>query len=119
MKACSLNRNAILSRIEEYMPIKPSGQEEEYFARQEAERRRKLAAERDALMQEDERQQQRALHFMKCPKCGMQLEEIAFGDVRVDKCFHCEGMWLDKGELETMQTKEPGFMGKLLGVFRS
>ena len=43
---------------------------------------------------------------------------FAFGDVRVDKCFHCEGMWLDKGELETMQTKEPGFMKKLLGVFR-
>lgn len=101
------------------MPIKPSGPEEEYFARLEAERRRKLAEERQATMQEDERQQQRTLHFMKCPKCGMQLEEIAFGDVRVDKCFSCEGMWLDKGELETIQTKEPGFVGRLLNVFRS
>ena len=109
----------ILTFLEEYMSVKPSGPEEEYFARLEAERRRKVAAERQAEMQEEERQRQRTLHFMKCPKCGMQLEEIAFGDVRVDKCFHCEGMWLDKGELESIHTKEPGFMGKLLNVFRS
>jgi hypothetical protein len=101
------------------MPVKPSNPEEEYFAQLELERRRKAAEERQAQMQEEERQQQRALHFMKCPKCGMQLEEITFGDVRVDKCFNCEGMWLDKGELETIQTKEPGFVGKLLNVFRS
>jgi hypothetical protein len=45
-------------------------------------------------------------------------EEIAFADVRVDKCFSCEGMWLDKGEFETLQTKEPGFMGRMLRAFR-
>ena len=101
------------------MPIKPSEAEEEYFARQEAERRRQAAAERQSAMKEQEREQQKALHFMKCPKCGMQLEEIAFGDVRVDKCFNCEGMWLDKGELERMQTKEPGFAGRLMNAFRS
>jgi Zn-finger nucleic acid-binding protein len=49
----------------------------------------------------------------------MQLEEIAFGDVRVDKCFHCEGLWLDNGELERIQTKEAGFVGRLFGAFRS
>jgi len=100
------------------MPVKPSDAEEEYFARAEAELKRQMAAERQAQMQEEERQQQRALHFMKCPKCGMQLEEIAFSDVRVDKCFHCEGIWLDKGELETIQRKEAGFVGRLLKAFR-
>lgn len=101
------------------MPVTPSGPEEEYFARQELERRRKMAEERLAQVKDEERQQQRALHFMKCPKCGMQLEEISYGDVRVDKCFNCEGMWLDKGELESMHTKETGFVGRLLNVFRS
>ena len=92
--------------------------EEEYFARQEAERRRKLAEERQAKLMAEERERERALHFMKCPKCGMQLEEIAFGDVRVDKCFSCEGLWLDKGELEVIRQKEGGFMGRMLSVFR-
>ena len=101
------------------MPVKPSESEDEYFVRREAERLRKLAAERHAKLQQEERESQRALHFMKCPKCGSQLEEIAFGDVRVDKCFHCEGLWLDNGELERIQTKEAGFMGKLFGAFRS
>ena len=101
------------------MAVTSSNLEEEYFARLELERRRKVAEERLVQMRDEERQQERVLHFMKCPKCGMQLEEIAFGDVRVDKCFDCEGMWLDKGELETIQTKEPDFLGRLLNVFRS
>jgi hypothetical protein len=100
------------------MPVKPSASEEEYFARQEAERRRKVAEERQAALKSEERERERALHFMKCPKCGMQLEEMAFGDVRVDKCFTCDGIWLDKGELEVIRGKEGGFMGRMLGVFR-
>jgi hypothetical protein len=105
----------------ERMPVKPSDAEEEYFVRQETAKRKKLAEEKQAAMQQEERDRQRDLHYMKCPKCGMPLEEIAFGEVHVDKCFHCGGLWLDDGELEriqTIQTREPGFMGRLLGVFR-
>ncbi|HSW49792.1 MAG TPA: zf-TFIIB domain-containing protein [Bryobacteraceae bacterium] len=100
------------------MPVKPTLAEEEYFARQEAERKRKLAKERQAHLAAEDRERARALHFMKCPKCGMELEEFAFGDVRVDRCFSCEGLWLDKGELETIRQKEGGFIGKLLQMFR-
>ncbi|MBI1790664.1 MAG: zf-TFIIB domain-containing protein [Acidobacteria bacterium] len=100
------------------MPVKPSTSEDEYFARQEVERRRTLAEEREGKLLAEERERERALHLMKCPKCGMQLEEIAFGDVRVDKCFSCEGLWLDKGELEVIRQKEGGFMGRMLSVFR-
>lgn len=92
--------------------------EEEYFARREAERRLQLAKERQANLLAEERERERALHFMKCPKCGMQLEEIASGAVRVDKCFACEGLWLDKGELEVIRQKEGGFMERMLRVFR-
>jgi regulator of replication initiation timing len=93
-------------------------EEEEYFARQEVELRRKLAEERQAKLLAEERDQERTLHLMKCPKCGMQLEEIAFGDVRVDKCFSCDGLWLDKGELELIRQKEGGFMGRMWGALR-
>jgi len=100
------------------MPVKPSAGEEEYFARQEVERRRKVAEERQATLMTEERERERALHRMKCPRCGMQLEEIACGDVHIDKCFGCEGIWLDKGELEIVRKKEAGFVGTLLNVFR-
>lgn len=49
------------------MSVKPSANEEEYFARLEMERRRKAAEERDKRMIAEEREQARALHFMKCP----------------------------------------------------
>ncbi len=91
--------------------------EEEYFARQEAEQARKLAANRHATLMTQEREQARANHFMKCPKCGMQLDEIAFGDIAVDKCFSCEGLWLDRGELDLIRRKGDGFMPRLLSVF--
>jgi excinuclease UvrABC ATPase subunit len=91
--------------------------EEEHFARLEVERARKVAAGRKAKLLAEERERDRALHLMKCPKCGMQLQEIAFGDVRVDKCFSCDGLWLDKGELDLIREKDGGFMGRLLSVF--
>ena len=36
----------------------------------------------------------------------------------LDKYFGCEGIWLDKGELEILQTKETGFVGRMLSIFR-
>ena len=100
------------------MPVKPTQHEDEYFAREEMEKRRRIAEQRQAKMQVEQRERERALHYMKCPKCGMQLEEITFSGVQVDKCFHCEGLWLDKGEIEAIQAKEPGFVGRLLSAFR-
>ena len=47
-----------------------------------------------------------------------QAEEVAAGGVRVDKCIGCEGIWLDKVELEIIRNKENGFMENLLSVFR-
>lgn len=101
------------------MPEKPSQSEEEYFQKQEAERRRKLAAEREAQAAAEERERRRQLHFMRCPKCGSELQEIEYASVRIDRCTSCEGIWLDKGELDAVSKKESGFMGKLLGGFRS
>jgi len=99
------------------MPVKPTLDENEYFARQEAERMRKWAQEREAKLAQEERERRKALHFMKCPKCGADLEEIALSDVKVDKCFQCEGMWLDSGELDRITRKDAGFVRRLVSVF--
>jgi len=99
------------------MPVKPSTKEEEYFARQQAELKRKLAEEARARLQAEERERVRQLHYMKCPKCGLDLDEVVFSDVRVDKCFNCGGLWLDDGELDTLVQKESGFLAKLRSIF--
>ncbi len=99
-------------------PLKPSRYEEDYFVRQQIELRRSLATQRQAGMELEAREAARALHFMKCPKCGMQLEEISLGDVRIDKCFGCQGLWLDAGELDTISARESGFMKRVWQAFR-
>ena len=36
------------------------------------------------------------------PKFGMELIEIDYKEIKVDKCSECEGVWLDPGELEAI-----------------
>jgi uncharacterized protein len=97
---------------------KPSETEEEYFARQDAEKRRKLALEQQRAMAAAERDRLRQLHQMRCPKCGMELTTISYRDVQIDRCFSCGGTWLDEGELEQLAGREPGFLQKLISVFK-
>jgi hypothetical protein len=76
----------------------PSRNEDEYFARQDADlikqMRAKLDTERSA--------QERKAHFMKCPKCGADLKEETHDHVKTDVCSDCGGMWLDAGEMALM-----------------
>jgi uncharacterized protein len=55
---------------------------------------------------------------MKCPKCGMELIEIDYRGIRVDKCSECEGVWLDAGELEGISRFEKTNLDKLFSVFK-
>jgi len=98
---------------------KASDTEEEYFARENAERLRKLAAEAKKSLADAERETLRNLHHVRCPKCGMELSEIPIRGVQVDRCFSCNGTWLDAGELEKLASGQGGntVMATVLRVF--
>ena len=99
---------------------KPSGAEEEYFAREEAARRQREALENAKKMEQAEREAARKLHYMKCPKCGLDLKEITFKGVSIDKCFHCGGMWFDDQEFETLVGHEQtNIFSSIVNVFRA
>jgi hypothetical protein len=98
---------------------KPSESEEEFFARQDAEKRRRLALEEQKKLAKAERERLKQLHWMRCPKDGMELTTIEFKGVQIDKCFTCNGTFLDDGELERLAGKEPGFLNKVMSVFSS
>ncbi len=81
--------------------------------------RRRTERQRDT--QELSREQRDALrqqHWMRCPKCGMTLDEITFRGVKVDKCFGCGGVYLDDGELEQLAGK-PGWFEAMRYFFSS
>lgn len=98
---------------------KPSETEDEFFAREEAAKQQKLAIEHARALRQHEKEELKKLHWMRCPKCGMELKSMTFRDVTIDRCFSCNGTWLDEGELEQLTGREPGLLKKITAVFRS
>lgn len=98
--------------------MKPSEREAEYIARLEFEKRKKAEEEKHRKLAEEEKKRLRELHHMRCPKCGMELIEIDYRGIKVDKCSECEGIWLDAGELDAVAKLEKSGLDKLFSVFR-
>jgi predicted RNA-binding Zn-ribbon protein involved in translation (DUF1610 family) len=81
---------------------KPSRNEEEYFAKLEAE---KLEQQR-TRSRELAITAERATHYMKCPQCGADLVTQEFHGVQVIRCPECHGLWLDASEIEAVVAHE-------------
>lgn len=45
---------------------------------------------------------------MNCPVCKTSMAILEYNQVAVDFCFGCQGVWLDRGELELLMYGEPG-----------
>lgn len=97
-----------------------SSKEEDYFLKKETERMKAEAEEHAKETADAEKKRLKDLHYMKCPKCGMDMQEIEFRAVHIDKCFSCGGVYFDDGELEQI-IKEEGnesFFGRFTGIFK-
>jgi len=52
------------------------------------------------------------VHSIECPKCGHGMEEVSYGgDVLIDRCTNCHGLWFDQGEADLLKGK---WMGEAL-----
>lgn len=96
---------------------KPSKAEDEYFARQEFERRKQWAVEEHAKLDLQQKEAAKKLHWMKCPKCGMDLATVQFHGVSMDRCAGCSGTFLDAGEMEELLKREHGFLHRAMAIF--
>jgi len=92
-----------------------SEKEEQYFAEQELANRKKLREKLDA-QKKAHKDEQKTEHWMKCPKCGGDLEEKGYEDVCIDQCKSCKGIYLDDGELQLLLEgrKAKGFLSRFL-----
>ena len=97
---------------------KPTKTEDEYFAKEDAEKAKRL---REKVSQEDalkERERIKGICYMKCPKCGGDLNEVIFRGISIDRCSLCSGVWLDSGELEKLAGEEDkSVIGDILSLF--
>lgn len=94
----------------------PSRNEDEYFARLDAELRKQLREKAD-----EERAARVAAERNKCPRDGATLVVRETKLVTIDQCPTCEGIWLDKGELELLaagNVEQSGIFGSVLKLFK-
>lgn len=92
------------------MTDKPSKNEDEYFARRDAEllRQQREAARKSAVDAE------RKSHHMKCPKCGYDLLTADWDGIQIDQCPNCHGIWFDAGEAEQLlRSPKPGILARV------
>jgi len=95
------------------MAEKPSKNEEEYFARRDAE----LMRQQRATAQKIAADAQRRSHHMKCPKCGYDLITGEWHGIEIDQCTHCHGIWFDAGEAESLLTHDDrGIFSRVFGA---
>lgn len=97
---------------------KPSHTEEEYFAKEEAEKLKRLAIERSKTLAEKEKEELKKAHWMHCPKCGFELKSIVFKGHTLDKCFHCQGVFLDGPEFDALAGSEGGIIQAIGSLFK-
>lgn len=94
----------------------PSRNEDEYFARHDAD----LIKERRERLDAARARQERQSHYMKCPKCGADLTTSDFHHIKIERCSECGGLWFDKGELEMLehidQSNVRQFMRAMFGL---
>lgn len=99
------------------MPVKPSDKEEEHFKKLEFARKMQHARENAERLAHEEKERLQQLHHMKCPKCGMDLQEVEFMGVMIDRCGNCKGTFFDDGEVAKIMQK-PGLFDKIFGAFK-
>ncbi|HPH28253.1 MAG TPA: zf-TFIIB domain-containing protein [Pseudomonadota bacterium] len=98
---------------------KPSDSEDEYFAREEAARQQRAALENAKKTADADREARKKLHFMKCPKCGYDLQEQVFKGVTIDKCYSCGYVGFDDKELDAVLGHEnPNLVSSIVNIFR-
>jgi len=88
---------------------------EEIRAKRDQKIREQQTAEEQRRQEELKKQ-----HWMHCPKCGQDMIEQDLQGITVDICGRCEGIFFDRGEVETLVAKKAeerrGFFRRLVGL---
>ena len=82
-------------RLGEKLHQKEKADEDRYFAERDRELLARLRRQKES-------------ESLNCPRCGKALSPVLYQDVTVDQCPTCEGVWLDRGELQALAPSERG-----------
>ena len=92
--------------------------EEEYFAKLDLERLKKLSLKLKEELAHEELVRLRELHHGHCSGCGFKLAHVMFKGYPIYRCFHCDGMFLEKKTLEALSGKESHLFDRIVEIFK-
>src|SRR5262249_50547377 len=97
-------------RLGDKLREREKAEEDRYFAEREKAVLDKLRQSQGAVQEQEIRE----LARMRGPKDGARLATHDHHGVTVEECPSCGGMWLDKGELQTVAQRErDSWLGRL------
>jgi len=98
----------------------PMKSEDEWFAKYEIQLIRDAKRKREQIKSGKEAETKRPSNYLLCPIDGAKLDAKEIKDVEINICPVCEGIWLDRGELEDLivahDEDKKGFFRRLLGL---
>ena len=95
-----------------------STNEDEYFAREDAEKLRKIAADQRAALDAAEKARLAQLHKDRCPSCGMAMGAVTFRGMHIRRCFTCNDISLTGADFEKLaHDSKGGLMQDVLRIF--
>ncbi len=80
--------------------------EDEYFAKLEAEKKARMATLLGRADATEEAARLKDLHFNHCGKCGHSMLTSHYKGVEIEVCPHCGAVLLDPGELQQLAGEE-------------
>jgi len=89
--------------------LKESNKENNWFREHEREMLEDAARRRDKRLQAEAAKRDQAVldqlreaHWLKCPKCGHDMQVLTLEGIEVDSCTRCQGVFFDRGEIEAL-----------------
>jgi len=94
-------------------------EENKYFEKLEAEKKARLAKDIRDKRDAEALTARKDLHWLKCGKCGADMDTVIFRGVEIELCPDCGAVLMDQGELERLSGKDQsGIFANLKGLFK-
>lgn len=92
--------------------------EDDYFMRESQASKHKLASEQKRAMKKAHDEELQALHFMKCSRCGHDLETKRMSYIDIDQCTSCGSLVLAPQDVDRFIAEEKSILKALIDFFK-
>lgn len=92
--------------------------EAEYFIREDAASKHQIHEQNKRHHKKAADEELRALHYMKCPKCGHDLEKKRLSYIDVDQCSSCGVLVLAPDDVERFIAEEKSVLKSFIDFFK-